>query len=56
MGQWIRIRSNSINRLWKSEEMVSVGEMYKLTENCISVSDKALFHCFMIQDVDSGRY
>ena len=41
--QWIKVRGNSVNRLKKSEEMVSVDEMHKLIENCISVRDKALF-------------
>ncbi len=41
--QWIKVRGNSVNRLKKSEEMVSVEEMHKLIENCISVRDKALF-------------
>ncbi len=34
---------NSVNPLKKSEEMVSVEEMHKPIENCISVRDKALF-------------
>jgi integrase/ribosomal protein L40E len=41
--QWIKVRGNSVNRLKKSEEMVTVEEMHKLVENCISVRDKALF-------------
>ncbi|MCL4320905.1 MAG: site-specific integrase [Candidatus Thermoplasmatota archaeon] len=41
--QWIRVRGNSVNRLKKSDDMITVDEIHKIIENSISTRDKALF-------------
>ena len=40
---WIRVKGNSVNRLKKSDDMISVDEFHKLIEGCLNLRDKALF-------------
>ena len=40
---WIHVKGNSVNRLKKSDDMITPDEIHKLIENCLSSRDKALF-------------